>query len=82
MARVTDFHLLNENGDRDLCDAHGNNVAFKCKGCGHPMLAVILPKQNRHGSTPENPAICRYCGYQAWLVAEPAKKLLRIRSSD
>jgi DNA-directed RNA polymerase subunit RPC12/RpoP len=82
MTKVTDFRLVDENGDRALSDAFGNNVAFKCMKCGHPMLAIILPKQNRHGSTPENPAVCRHCGFRAWLVAEPAKKLLRLRSSD
>jgi hypothetical protein len=65
MTKVTDFRLVDENGDRALSDAFGNNVAFKCVKCGHPMLAIILPKQIR-----------------AWLVAEPAKKLLRLRSSD
>jgi DNA-directed RNA polymerase subunit RPC12/RpoP len=82
MTRVTDFQLLDENGGRALCDAFGNNVAFKCMKCGHPMLAIILPRQNRHGSTPENPAVCRNCGSKAWLMAEPAKKLLRVQSSD
>ena len=82
MTKVTDFRLVDENGDRALSDAFGNNVAFKCVKCGHPMLAIILPKQNRHGSTPENPAVCRHCGFRAWLVAEPAKRLLRVNSSD
>jgi hypothetical protein len=82
MTRVTDFGLLGEKGDRALCDAYGNNVAFKCPKCGHPMLAIILPKQNRRGSTPENQAECRHCHFHAWIVAEPAKKLLRLRSLD
>jgi predicted RNA-binding Zn-ribbon protein involved in translation (DUF1610 family) len=82
MTRVTDFKLLDEAERPALCDAYGNNVAFKCMKCGHPMLAIILPKQNRHGSTPENPAVCRHCGFTAWLVAEPAKMLLRVKSSD
>jgi hypothetical protein len=82
MTRVTDFHLVNETGDRVLCDAYGNNVAFKCKMCGHPMLAIVLPKQNRRGSTPNNPAVCRHCDFRAWVVAEPAKQLLRLMSPD
>lgn len=82
MTRVTDFHLVDEAGERSLCDAFGNNVAFDCPKCGHPMLAIVLPKQNRRGSTPENPAICRHCGFRAWVVAEPAKKLLRLQPSD
>lgn len=82
MTKVTDFHLVDEVGERALCDAFGNNVAFKCMKCGHPMLAIILPEQNRHGSTPENPAECRHCHFRSWVVAEPATKLLRLQSSD
>jgi hypothetical protein len=82
MARVTDYHCINENGESVLCDAFGNNVAFKCPKCEHPMLAIVLPKQDRRGSTPENPAICRHCDFQAWVVAEPAKKLLRLQPLD
>ena len=80
MTRVTDFHCVNEQGEDVLCDAFGNNVAFDCPKCGHPMLAIILPKQNRHGSTPENPAICRHCKSRVWVVAEPAKQVLRLQS--
>jgi hypothetical protein len=54
MTRVTDFHLVNEFGERVLCDAFGNNVAFKCHDCGHPMLRIVLPKQNGRGSNPDN----------------------------
>ena len=82
MTKVTGFSLVDENGNRVLADAWVNNVAFKCKMCGHPMLAVILPEQNQHGSTPENPAECRHCHYQCWVVAVSAKKLLRVKSSD
>jgi DNA-directed RNA polymerase subunit RPC12/RpoP len=82
MTRVTDFHMVNEAGDRVLCDAFGNNVAFNCPKCGHPMLAIILPEQNKPGSTPNNAAICRHCDFRVWVVAEPAKKLLRLQSSD
>jgi predicted RNA-binding Zn-ribbon protein involved in translation (DUF1610 family) len=82
MTRVTDFHCVDESGERVICDPYGNNVAFKCKKCGHPMLAIVLPKQNRRGSTPDNPAVCRHCGFRAWVVAEPAKRLLRLQTSD
>ena len=82
MTRVTDFHLLNEWGDEVLCDAYGNNVAFKCHDCGHPMLATVLPEQNERGSNADNPSVCRHCGFRVWVVAEPTKKLLRLQSSD
>jgi len=82
MTKVTGFRCVDENGNWVLCDAFGNNVAFKCKMCGHPMLAIVLPNQNRRGSTPENPAICGHCGFRAWVVADPVKRLLWLKSSD
>ena len=82
MTRVTDFSCVGETGEMVLCDAFGNNVAFKCPKCGHPMLAIILPEQNRRGSNPDNPAVCRRCDFHVWVVAEPAKQLLRLQSSD
>ena len=81
MTRVTDFGCIHESSGRQvLCDAYGNNVAFKCIDCGHPMLAIILPKQNRRGSTPEHPAVCRHCGHRFWVSAETANSLLRIHA--
>jgi len=53
MATVTDFHCTDEGGLRVLCDAHGNNVAFRCQGCGGPVLAVI--REHQRGSHPDNP---------------------------
>jgi predicted RNA-binding Zn-ribbon protein involved in translation (DUF1610 family) len=82
MTKVTGFRCVDEDGDRVPCDAYGNNVAFKCSKCGHPMLAIVLPKQNRRGSNPENPAVCRHCGFRAWVVADPVKKLLWLQSPD
>jgi len=41
MARVTDFRCVDERGERVPCDAFGNNVAFNCPNCGHPILAII-----------------------------------------
>ena len=80
MTRVTDFHSVHEKCHDVLCDAYGNNVAFTCPDCGHPMLAIILPNQNRHGSTPRNPAACRHCRHRWWVSAEPDKKLLTIHA--
>jgi len=42
MTRVTDFHLVNENGDGVPRDAFGNNVAFKCPKCGHPTTISAI----------------------------------------
>jgi hypothetical protein len=82
MTRVTDFTCVNERGERVLCDAYGNNVAFECRNCGHPMLAIVLPKQNRRGSNPDNPAVCRHCKSRFWVVAETGEKRLQVNPVD
>jgi hypothetical protein len=50
--------------------------------CGHPMLAIVIPTQNRHGSRPNNPAVCRRCHFRAWITVEPGKPLLRLQGID
>lgn len=41
MGRVTDFECVDDTGHRILCDAFGNNVAFKCPNCAHPVLSIV-----------------------------------------
>jgi hypothetical protein len=82
LARVADFQFVNERGDRLLCDAFGNNIAFDCTSCGHPILGKIQRKPRRRGLTVENPAICRHCGFRGWVTAEPEKQLLRLECVD
>ena len=82
MARVTGFRCVDERGDPVLCDAYGNNVALRCKGCGHPMLAIIIPEQNKRGSTPDNPAKCRHCGYCCWISADLERQTLTVNWLD
>ncbi|MCL6271909.1 hypothetical protein M3P05_18480 [Sansalvadorimonas sp. 2012CJ34-2] len=43
--KITDFYILNGHGDAIEADAHGNNIAFSCFKCGHPVLAVALENQ-------------------------------------
>jgi hypothetical protein len=81
--RVTGFQCVNERGgDQVPCDAYGNNVALRCLDCGHPLLAIILPKQNRRGSSPKNRARCPHCQHSWWVSADPTKKLLTIRACE
>ena len=80
MTRVTDFRCVHEQGHEVRCDAYGNNVAFQCPDCGHPMLAIVLPKQSRRGSSAKNPAVCRHCSHGFWVEADPAKKRLVLRA--
>lgn len=80
MTVVTDFRRVNEGGRDVPCDAFGNNVAFVCPECGHPMLAIMRDYQR--GSSLNNPAVCRGCGLRAWLSADKLSGVLRLKRSD
>jgi hypothetical protein len=69
MTAVTNFTAVDEGGFPVLADAHGNNVAFRCLGCGAPVLAVVLAHQR--GSSPTNPSICRACQSRFWVEPKP-----------
>jgi len=68
MTAISGFSVVDENGFPVLADPHGNNVAFRCVGCGGPVLAVL--REHQRGSSVENPAVCRACSSQFWV--EPA----------
>ena len=57
--KITEFLILDAEGDEIAADPHGNNVAFCCPACGHPVLAVALA--NQRGSDEDHPAVCRGC---------------------
>lgn len=72
--KITDFLIMDTNGDEIEADPHGNNLAFGCWNCGHPVLAVAL--ENQRGSDEEHPATCRACGTKYFLDIRPhAEKL-------
>jgi transcription elongation factor Elf1 len=71
---ITDFLVMDGNGDEIHADPFGNNVAFECPNCGHPVLAIAL--DNQRGSDEEHPAKCRGCGRSYFLdVRVQAEKL-------
>ena len=45
---------------RLLTDANGNNAAFACPECDHPVLLATSPYYIR-GMTDDKPSICRAC---------------------
>lgn len=51
-----DFH---RNGIKTPVHANGNNVAWKCEKCGHPVLFVYL--RGRIGSSQIRPTECPAC---------------------
>ncbi len=78
--RITDFQQIKYKHERGhqmvRCDAFGNNVAFACLKCGHPMLAVI--RDNQRGSDAMNPAVCRSCDFRCWLEPEQKEMILHL----
>jgi len=78
MTKVTDFRYIKYEQMTVRCDAFGNNVAFVCPKCGHPMLAII--REDQRGSDANNPAICRSCDFRCWLEANDVEKALKLHS--
>jgi hypothetical protein len=77
MATITGFSVVDEAGLPILADPFGNNVAFRCLGCGAPVLAIVLPSQR--GSSPENPAICPACESRYWVEHQGEARRLVVR---
>lgn len=57
--RVTNFRVENVRGEAINADPFGNNIAFSCFSCKHPVLAIA--RKYQRGNSKENPAICRGC---------------------
>lgn len=74
MTKITGFLLMNWNGVEVSADCFGNNVAFSCPRCGHPVLAIA--RKNQRGSDASHPTKCKGCGHGYFLdVREIAQKI-------
>jgi transcription elongation factor Elf1 len=72
--KITDFLIMDGDGNALPADAFGNNVAFACRGCGHPVLAIA--NENQRGSDEAHPTACKGCGRGYFLdVREGAQKV-------
>jgi uncharacterized protein with PIN domain len=74
MPRVTDFRCFDEDGFPILCHAFGNNVAFRCTGCGGPVLAIM--RENQRGSAADHPTMCPACDSQFWVARDEEEERL------
>ncbi|MHC6217164.1 hypothetical protein ACVQEN_08040 [Stenotrophomonas acidaminiphila] len=63
--KITAFLVMDSKGNEIPADPHGNNLAFCCPTCGHPVLAVALA--NQRGSDEVHPSTCRGCAAQYFL---------------
>jgi hypothetical protein len=57
MATITNFQCADEAGKAVSSDASGNNVAFGCPKCAHPVLTIA--RENQRASDASHPARCR-----------------------
>lgn len=67
--KITDFLTMDMDGVEIPADAHGNNIAFNCMECDHPVLATAL--DNQRGSDEGHPAKCKGCGKRYFLDVRP-----------
>ena len=74
--KITNFLVMDTDGDEIPADAHGNNVAFDCMACGHPILAISLA--NQRGSDEKHPASCQGCNARYFLDIRPIAEKLYI----
>ena len=77
--KISDFLALDTNGSEIAADPHGNNLAFCCMTCGHPVLVVAL--DNQRGSDESHPATCRGCNAQYFLDVRMQSKKLYIHTT-
>lgn len=75
---ITDYLIMDGTGNEIPADAHGNNLAFSCPVCGHPVLATTL--ENQRGSDEEHPTSCRGCGQRYFLDVRPRAEKLYVHA--
>ena len=72
--KVTEFLIMDADGNTIPADGFGNNVALSCQDCGYPLLVTVLA--NQRGSDESHPATCRKCGKKHYVdVRESMEKL-------
>ncbi len=78
--KITDFLIMDGNGDEIKADPFGNNIAFSCEDCDHSVLAIAL--ENQRGSSEQSPVICRGCGTGYFLDVRSHAEKLYIHRTD
>ena len=73
---ITNFLIMNSDGEIIDGDPHGNNLAFVCEACGYPILAIARDYQR--GSSEDYPVECKGCGLAYFLDIRPSSEKLYI----
>jgi transcription elongation factor Elf1 len=74
--KITGYLVMDGGGTEVRADAFGNNVAFACAKCGHPVLATAL--ENQRGSDEAHPSECKGCGRSYFLDVRPQAEKIYI----
>ena len=57
-----EYTVENCHGEPIAADPNGNNVAFICQNCGHPILAQVAKNESGHfQSYPVKQVNCKNC---------------------
>jgi hypothetical protein len=78
--KITDFLIMNGDGDEIAADPVGDSVAFLCDVCDYPVLATTLDDQP--GSDEEHPSKCRGCGHLYFLDVRSHMEKLYIHNLE
>ena len=70
--KITDFLVMDMNGDEIEADPHGNNLAFCCMECGHPVVAVAL--ENQRGSDEKTRQVAEGAAQGIFLISGRMRK--------
>ncbi|NRB41750.1 MAG: hypothetical protein HRU20_25315 [Pseudomonadales bacterium] len=71
---ITKFIILDGQGEELASDASGENLAFACLDCGHPVIAHS--KKGKRGSCEDIPSACKNCGEMYFLdIRKRSEKL-------
>ena len=70
--KITGFRCVAANPKDIPSHAFGNNVAFACPDCGHPVLAIML--ENQQGSDSDHPTECQKCHKKYWLSIDSSQE--------
>lgn len=76
MPTLTDLPVYAGKNWKLHAHPYGNNVAFECAKCGHPVVATTVG--NLAGANESHPTTCegKNCGAQYFLEVIPKKKAL------
>ncbi|OCH11864.1 hypothetical protein [Aliivibrio sp. 1S128] len=75
--RITNFKAFDSDNSQLSVDAYGNNIAFQCLKCGHPILGIA--RLNQRGSDLKHPASCKKCGVLHYLHIVEAENKIYIK---